>query len=49
MDFYEALGGLWQAWMVFARWIPFWDPWGGVTAAFFLLYFLGRIARSEGV
>jgi len=47
MDFYEALTGLWHAWLILLGWIPFWDPWGAITAAFFLLYFLGRLARHN--
>ena len=45
MDFYEALTGLWEAWLILARWIPFWDPWGAVVAAFFMLYFFGRLTQ----
>ena len=47
MDFYEAISGLWDAWLVLLGWIPFWDPWGAITAAFFLLYFLGRLSRRS--
>lgn len=47
MNFNEALSGLWQAWLVFENWIPFWDPFGAVTAAFFLLYFFGRLTRTN--
>jgi len=47
MDFVEALSGLWHAWLVLLGWIPFWDPWGAITAAFFLLYFIGRLSRTR--
>jgi len=47
MGFFEGLGSLWEAWMLFENWIPFWDPWGAVTAGLFLLYFFGRLARTS--
>lgn len=47
MGFVEALGGLWNAWLVLLGWIPFWDPWGAIVAAVFSVYFIGRLARSN--
>jgi len=47
MDFFDALSGLWHAWLVLLGWIPFWDPWGAIAAGFFLLYFIGRLTSRN--
>lgn len=46
MTFFEAITGLWDAWTIFRYWIPFWDPWGAMATAFFLLYMMGRLVHQ---